>query len=874
MNFVKINYLIFSIVLFTLSLTGSGQKKPYTLSTDSLVNFHASNNRIYNTVRTRNKPRIDGRLDDACWKKEGYWDGEFIQQVPDQGRAPTQKTEVKILYDENNLYVALKCYDKEPAKISPLLGRRDDFTSGDAAGIALDTYFDKLTAFEFNVTAAGQKIDLTHLGAYQWDTNWNAVWEGKTQILDSMWSVEMAIPFSQLRFSDQNKQVWGMHIWRWLDRLDEEDQWKLIPIDAPAMVYIFGELHGIENIKRNKRFELMPFSAFRYIKGNTKDRFGAGLDGKVSLTSNLTLDYTVLPDFGQVEADPSELNLSAYEVFYEEKRPFFLEGNAILNYTIGNDLLFYSRRIGHTPSFTPDIAQNEVLSMPSGTSILDALKITGQSKKGVSVGLINSMTSKEFADISQGDITTRMAIEPFTNFSVGRISKDMNNGNTHLGAMATSTYRLLTEEHLKFLPGEALVGGIDLLHNWNNREYFIDVKSFYSYISGSPDAISRLQLSNQHLFQRTDADHLTFDPEKTALSGWGGQVRGGKQSGKFRVTGTLNWRSPGVDLNDAGYMRDADLIIERLNLRYQVNKPAGILRNWYVYFDQRHDWTFGSENINNNLNLHGYVKFSNLWSLHLDGIRNFGKFDTRQLRGGPSLCMDPYSISELFLQTNSADKIFLGAGVDKKWVDHQLGDAIDFTFYLQWKISNRFSLTSRTNYEIVNDNSQYIGQKTISSQTRYIIGKIHRETLYTTLRAEFFVTPELSLQFYGSPYASTGDFLQIRKVNDPHAESTAQRFKAMSQIPVADNKIYLDEDNNGLYDFWIMNPDFNFKEFRSNFVLRWEYKAGSTLYFVWSHNRSSYETGYNKSIFDSFADIRKVHPDNALMVKLSYWFSL
>jgi hypothetical protein len=236
--------------------------------------------------------------------------------------------------------------------------------------------------------------------------------------------------------------------------------------------------------------------------------------------------------------------------------------------------------------------------------------------------------------------------------------------------------------------------------------------------------------------------------------------------------------------------------------------------------------------------------------------------------------MDPYSISEIFLQTNSAAKVFLGAGVDKKWIDNQLGDAIDYTFYLQWKISNRFSITSRTNYEIVNDNTQFITKKTISNQTRYIVGQIHRETLYTTLRAEYFVTPELSLQFYGSPYASTGKFPYIRKVNDPHAENTGQRFSALSKTLVIDNKIYLDEDNNGAYDFWVNTPDFNFKEFRSNFVLRWEYKAGSTLYLVWSHNRSTYDVGYNPSIFNSFADIRKVHPDNAFMLKLSYWFSL
>jgi len=356
---------LFLFVFFFISFEPVfSQDFSYNLSSDSLVNFHAGNKRVYNTLRTDNRPRIDGHLDDDCWIHIGSWQGDFIQQQPNQGRPPSQKTEVKILYDDDNLYVALKCFDDEPEKISTVMGRRDDFTSGDIAGIALDTYFDKSTAFEFNVSAAGQKIDLVHLGAYLWDTNWDAVWEARTQILDSMWTVEIRIPFSQLRFSESNDQVWGMHIWRWIDRLGEESQWKLIPIDAPAMVYIFGELQGIEGINRKRHVEIMPYVAGRKVTGGLKsERFGYGLDGKIGLSSNYTLDLTVLPDFGQVEADPSILNLSSYEVFYDEKRPFFLEGNNILDYSAGSDMLFYSRRIGHSPSWMPFGEEDEKVAL-------------------------------------------------------------------------------------------------------------------------------------------------------------------------------------------------------------------------------------------------------------------------------------------------------------------------------------------------------------------------------------------------------------------------------------------------------------------------------------------------------------------------------
>ena len=343
------------LIIILLALNTVAQNFNYTLSDDSLVNYHASTKRIYYATRTDLKPKIDGKLDDDCWQLVGTWDGNFIQQQPNQARPPSQETEIKVLYDDTYLYIGIICHDNEPEKIRNVLGRRDE-NNGDMAGIALDTYFDRQTAFEFNLTAAGQKVDLMHLGEYGWDFNWDAVWDGKTSIGDSAWYAEMRIPFSQLRFAKKNEHVWGMHIWRWIDRLREEDQWKLIPVDAPAMVYIFGELHGINDISYKRNFELLPYAKTKYISEAVKNpTTGFGLDGKIGVTSNFTLDYTVNPDFGQVEADPSVLNLTSYEVFYDEKRPFFLEGNSILEFGAGSDLLFYSRRIGAAPGYRPPL---------------------------------------------------------------------------------------------------------------------------------------------------------------------------------------------------------------------------------------------------------------------------------------------------------------------------------------------------------------------------------------------------------------------------------------------------------------------------------------------------------------------------------------
>ncbi|MFW6310475.1 MAG: sugar-binding protein, partial [Prolixibacteraceae bacterium] len=290
---------ILLLILILSALPVVAQDYSYTLSDDSLVNRHAGTKRVYYAERTETKPKIDGKLTDDCWRDDGVWQGDFIQQQPHQAHSPSQKTEFKILYDDTYLYVGIIAYDNEPEKIRSVLDRRDEY-SGDMAGVAIDSYYDKQTAFEFNLTAAGQKIDLMHLGEYGWDYNWDAVWDGKTTIGDSAWYAEMRIPFSQLRYTNQEKQVWGLHVWRWIDRLKEEDQWKLIPIDAPAMVYIFGELRGVENISNKRNFELLPYAKTKFVSdARDKWNYGFGLDGKVGVTSDFTLDYTINPDFGQ-----------------------------------------------------------------------------------------------------------------------------------------------------------------------------------------------------------------------------------------------------------------------------------------------------------------------------------------------------------------------------------------------------------------------------------------------------------------------------------------------------------------------------------------------------------------------------------------------
>lgn len=871
---MKFKLLLLVILQIMIVLISGAQDLDYKLSDDSLVNRYASIKRVYYATRTDLKPKVDGVLDDECWKTEGTWDGAFIQQQPYQAKAPSQQTEIKILYDDKYLYFAIICHDNEPEKMSPILGRRDE-NNGDMAGIALDSYNDNQTAFEFNVTAAGQKVDLLHMGEYGWDFNWNAVWDGKSSVGDSAWYAEMRVPFTQLRFADTEEQVWGMHIWRWIHRLAEESQWKLIPVDAPAMVYIFGELHGIKDIPYKRNFEVMPYAKAKYVTNTENNQvFGAGLDGKIGVTSDFNLDYTFNPDFGQVEADPSVLNLTSYEVFYEEKRPFFLEGNNILEFNNDDDMLYYSRRIGHAPTYEPETGDDEKISTPDNTSIISALKLTGKGKKGLSVGVLNSMTSREMATIKSPAETTNEAVEPFTNYFIGRVKKDYNKGQTTIGGIVTSVIRNIKDQHLEFMPDNSTVGGIDFEHNWKNRKYFVNGKSFYSVLNGSEEAISKLQKSAIHLYQREDAGHIDFDPSLTSLDGWGGALSGGKRSGKLRLVEGISWRSPGVDLNDVGYLRQADYILQETSFLYTVNKPKGLLNSYYFSFDQRHQWSYGRENLMDELNAHLKLTFKNLWIFHFDFEKNFNQFDTRQLRGGPSLRIDNRNSTEFFLQTNSSRKFYVSGGTEMTRFSDEISRENEYTFNLTWLISNRLIVSSKSKYNNETTNHQYVKQKTTDGKKDYVVGKIGRETLYTTLRLEYFITPELSLQYYGSPYASTGLYSNYRKVNQSKAKDLSLRYSPLFIVNEDGNKILADENNNQLLDFSTENPDFDYQEFNSNFVLRWEYKTGSTFYFVWTNSISNYISQYNPSIIESMKNIGKGTSQNAFMIKFSYWFSL
>lgn len=821
-------------------------------------------------------PKIDGFLDDAVWEL-GEWQGDFSQQQPVVGAKGSEDTYLKVLYDRSNLYVAIICQEDDPDLIRDMFASRDAF-AGDMTGIAIDSYFDKRTAFEFNLSAAGQKMDLKHLGDYEWDFNWNGVWDGASARNDSGWVAEMRIPFSQMRYTDKERHIWGMHVWRWISRNYEEDQWQLIPREAPAMVYLFGELHGVENIRSSRQVEFLPYASTSLKRPEGTSGPGtfmpnAGVDAKVGISSDYTLDLSINPDFGQVEADPSVLNLTTFETFYEEKRPFFMEGNEIFDFKLCDDISYYSRRIGSAPSFPGSYEDSDISDIPTHTTILGAAKLTGKSSKGLSVGLINGFTAEEYGVARDTAGNERdIQVAPLSNYLASRIKKEYKEGTTIVGGMFSLVNRISADEAVRTLkPSSAVTGGVDLLHYWNNKNYYLEAKAIASRLQGSTESILLKQQSRTHRYQRAGADYLDVDSTAEQLSGHGGMVQVGKKGGTLLFNLTGEYRSPGLDLNDIGYIRQADFLGERAEVIYEMNDPGEWIRNYKIEISHQSRWSFGGENTMNSVGFFFNLMNNKLWQFMVMYDYDFSHLDIRELRGGPALRVDGEHQTGIQISSDLSKDFsgsvgfhyntFAGLG------SHQ--EMIHGGF--RWLIGRKLRFTIRGMVNNQDYHQQYVRSIDNGTDPQYVVGKIDHRTTSLTFRGELFINPEMSIQYYGSPYYSVGDYSDFNRVDRPEERDPGHRL-----VPL---DVTFDSEGNS-YSFPYLseqlsfdNPDFSFMEFRSNLVFRWEYKLGSTLYLVWAHDRSGWESLFNP-ISDITGDLIGLKGNNVFMFKMNFWFSV
>jgi len=844
------------------------------------------NQPTYTTSRlVTKKPVIDGKLDDECWKY-GTWAGDYTQFIPNEGAKPTYPTEFNIQYDDKNIYVAFRGFDGEPDKIRRFAGVRDEQV-GDMMGVTFDSYRDYRTGFEFTITAWGQKSDLILFNPMNWDFNWNPVWKGKVGLEDSAWVAEMEVPLSQVRYSSQDKQVWGMHTWRWISRLQEESNWEKQSKTGPGMLYNFGELRGIQGLKKSRRLEIMPFALgeLKTFKKESDNPFAdkgrswggnAGLDAKIGISSNFTVDLTVNPDFGQVESDPSVMNLTAFETFYEEKRPFFLEGLTIFDYDFNDQTLFYSRRIGHSPSLTVDPNENLFVQSPDKTTILSALKFSGTTSKKLSVGIIQSLTANEFVKLSDtlGN-KSKMKVEPLTSYTVARIQKGYDAGNTFVGGMITSVNRVIDDNSLEFLSNNAYTGGFDILHHWRDKEFFVDGKLLGSFVNGDNKSITTLQESSARYYQRPSADYLNYDTTRTSLSGFGGNLKIGKGSkGFWRYSAGVSWISPGLELNDLGYMREADEIDNENEVSYFVNQPVSIFRTYKITLEQFNSWNFNGTYLGSGGHLSFESEFRNQWLLGANLIFHSKAHDTRILRGGPDMIMPGNMMTFGFIGTDRSKKV--AATLEGSF--EKFGNNSATTWGAEPIITirpvNILKISLSANYSENHNMLQYVSETDYLSEKRYILGTIDQKTLGLTFRLDFNLTPEFSVQYYGSPFVSRGTYSDYKRITDPESKNFDERFVILQDPAISGNTYGFDENNDMIPDYSVQNPNFNFFEFRSNLVAKWEYRLGSFIYLVWSSNRTGSNTDSHASLGNSYKYLGDVFPNNIFLIKLSYWFSL
>ena len=875
----------FYLLAFFLSVTSTYAQM------DSIVPFEKAYKRTYQVTKvTDSRPVIDGRLDEDFWINHGVWSEAFIQVMPYERAISPSPTKMKVLYDDKYIYVGVYCKNAFPEKMNRFIGNRDDNSKGDLISVAFDTYHDYRAAPEFNLNLGGNKTDLIVTDKLEVNRSWNAVWEGRTHmdLADSSWTAEVRIPFSQLRYNQfAESGIWGLHVRRIIRRNNEVQNWSMIPLKNNGHVFSFGEMHGMNDLPKPRGIEILPYVMGKYkrepkIQGSPYQKGAlwdgnAGLDAKFAL-SDFTLDLTVNPDYGQVELDPSVMNLTAYETFYEEKRPFFLEGKHIMDFANESDMMFYTRRIGASPSYYPqDIDRvNSFAGSVQNVPILSALKLTGTNRRGLTLGIVQSLTARSSVDVTRNGLEESEVVEPLTNYTVARVQKNWK-GNTLLGGMATSVNRALNKPYLEdFMVRNAWTAGIDFTQYFADRLYYVDMKGMFSSLHGSKEAITRVQQNAVHYYQRASgADYLGVDENRTSLNGTGGYVKIGRRgNAKWNFTETFNWLSPGFDLNDVGYLKQADKLSNETTIKFRQTNTWKSFRANGISLSQHNQWDYNGNSFGNSFTLDWQTMFTNRYQFNLKQTYGLNWVHSRRLRGGPDIRFGEwYNVAASF-NTDKAKWIIFTFNYSGDYNLHGDYSFNTFSPNLTFRLGNHVNLSAQFNYVRNLDEMQYVA--TISPTTEnpvYVVGNMDQKTYGLTMKLQVNVTPDVSIQWYGSPFTSTAKFKEFKQAQQTTSHTRSERFYTFKpdEIRLADGRYAVQTEKE---HFSFADPDFSFNEFRSNLVARWEYLPGSTLYLVWEHSMSNNDAYFRSGWGSNLDRMFGLPTTNVFMVKLNYWFNL
>jgi hypothetical protein len=855
-------------------------------------------------VRRQGSIEIDGRLSEEAWRDAPASGGFFIQTEPSEGEPSPERTDVYVVYDDVALYIGARLWDST-GDVRKRLGRRDQMLQdSDWFDVMLDSHHDHLNAYQFSVNPAGVKRDQITTGTGRSDGSWDAVWAAATSIDAEGWSVEMRIPFSQLRFSSDEVQTWGIQLQRRINRLQEVSVFSFTPRGQRAGVARYGHLIGLENLQTGKRLEVVPYLLGRgeFVRAAVDDPFrgasvygrGYGADALYRVTTSMTLTATVNPDFGQVEVDPAVVNLTAFETSFQERRPFFVEGSSIFRFGVGasggpggggggGPQLLYSRRVGRSPQGS--VPSNAVFSdVPTASTIYGAAKLTGRTQSGWTVGVLQAVTAQETASWIDGlDRPGESVVEPLTNYLIGRALKDFRSGQTQVGVLGTAVNRRMDDDGLaSLLRSNAYTGGVDFSHEILNRTWSVEGYAALSQVAGSAAAMIRTQRQSSRYFQRPDAGHVAVDSMMTMLRGYTARLEVGKRAGlHWRGEAGVTTTSPGFEINDMGFQTGVDRVSTNLNVTYVQSTPHGWFRSYRISTGPNVFWNHDGDFLGGRANLGLNGQLNNFWGANLNFNKRIVGYDDRLTRGGPLMRDRAGQSLGGMINTDTRRKVTGRLNANYNWgvgegVERRVGGGVTIRPVENWTLSLGPSVSSNLTY------AQYV--TTISDATavatygrRYIFTGLEQVTMSMDTRLNVNFTPDLSLELFAQPLISSGDYEALRELRAPRTYEFLEYGKDIGTISYdPETRMFtVDPDAGGsAARFTVRNRDFNRRSLRGNAVARWEYRPGSTLYLVWQQSRSEVEGHGDFSFRRDAGGLFDARPDNIFVVKFNYWFNL
>jgi hypothetical protein len=840
--------------------------------------------------------RIDGQLNEEIWNRAPPVI-DFVQAEPEESAVPTDAMEVRFVYDDDALFVGARMYSRSPSDIQAPMSRRDEnIRQAEHIFVSLDTYLDRRTAYTFGVTAAGVRFAHYHANDNRSgsDSGFDPVWEARVSVDSQGWLAELRIPFNQLRFTAGDTQVWGLNIYRTVPSRNEQVYWALVRRTDRVWASRFGELRGIVGTRPTRRLEVLPYVASSSTVTGSRDRNNpfddgrnlegrTGIDLKVGLGPNITFDGTINPDFGQVEGDPAEVNLSAFETFFSERRPFFVEGSRLLGGAAarqpweggGDGQYFYSRRIGARPVGP---ASGDFIDYPATSTILGAAKITGRLSTGTSVGILSAATADEFArtfDIQTTSLN-RGKVAPRTVYNVGRIQQEFGQAGSTAGFMVTTVHRDMAagDPLTSLMTRRAFSASGDSLLRFKDGEYEVGMNLGLSRVAGDAPAIARVQRSSARYFQRPDVHHVQYDPARVSMTGVKGGLSAERTSGRrWLWQASTEFVSPEFEVNDIGRLSTADRISGSAEIQYRETQPGRLFRNYAIGFEHEREWNFGGDLRGASLQSETEVTWRNFWTTAFNLDYDFAAQDQRLTRGGPTMGT-PRGWSTAVRASNSwaaNTRYFLRLEYRG---NEDGGFAYDMNAGVTLRPTARWQLTLGPTYERRLDDRQYVTTleegRSETYGRRYIFAFVDRSTISSEIRLNYAFKPDITLEFYGEPFAASGRYYDFGELTAPGSRARRIYSAPAAQYQPGGSLVVTD----GTSRFTLRNRDFNVVSFRSNVVLRWEWRPGSTLYMVWQQDRQeSHAQGDRvgpRDLFGSFG----ASGNNVVAIKTTFWLGV